>query len=129
MAGSAHSVGFVCVRCGFATSPRSGRAPRFCAVCGQPLSPAASAAPDAALRPAGSLMSTETMMAFFAGLLAIIPIVGIFFSFVAVLGGLLVLVKGRGLDGVRPWTGIALISIVLGLVGGLVNVVVLGGGR
>ena len=128
MAVAATSLGRECLRCGYKTTPRGGMAPRYCAVCGQPLGIVQGAA-DLRLQYAQRrppALFAEAILAVFAGLLSILPLCGAIFSIVAIAMGVSMLNKAGHAPEMRFWRRVGAIAICLGVLGGFLNLVALG---
>lgn len=127
MAGSATIAEHVCPRCGGITTPRGRRTPRFCARCGYKLGlmPSRGVVQQYA-RPQPQPTFPEAILAVFAGLLSILPMCGAVFSIVAIAAGVSMLNRSGTAPQEAFWRRVATIAIVLGVLGGILNLITIG---
>jgi len=117
-----------CTRCGRTIAPRGGKAPRFCAVCGERLqNSTVDVVHDAA--PLGPRPAGASVAALVLGIWSFIPMCGPLFGITAIVMGVKALSDLQGKPFPKPGNGMAITGIVLGVFGTILSLLVCGGVR
>jgi hypothetical protein len=111
-----------CSRCGRSTTPRGGNPPRYCAVCGQRLTPLHDEVQRALA--SGPRTPGMAMAALFLGALSLIPMWGLFLGLIAVALGIKVRDRIDRSRGTLRGRGLAVAGITLGAIGCLISLLV-----